>query len=480
MYIGLDIGTTSISAVVLDTESGALLAHHTVANRAAIAAGAGRAEVDLTRVQALAVEALTGIVAEAGVDAAQIRGIGMTGQQHGVAFVDASAAPAGPAITWQDLRVQSPMPGSQQSYLQTFVDRAGGRDAFRRMGCLPAAGFLGTTLFWLHEEDQLPAPPAIACFIPDAVAAFLTGETPRVDPTLAGSAGIFDIVSNQWDADLLRRLGLSTDLLPPIGRAGERLGGLRPEIAQKVGLPAGIPVGVAVGDNQASFIGSVQDPAASLLINVGTGGQISARTDDFHFIPGLENRPFPGGHYLLIGGGLFGGRSYAYLLDFFRQAGDALFDAAADDDLYERMTALAAAVPAGCDGLRCSPLFTGTRVDPSLRASFTGLSPQNFTPGHVTRALLEGMAEGFHLFHEQMAPVIGERAPLVGAGNGVRRNRLLAQILAARFAMPLHVPALSEEAASGAAITAAVGAGEFGDLEEAMQKLLQYDEEIRP
>ncbi|MEZ4831033.1 MAG: FGGY family carbohydrate kinase [Caldilineaceae bacterium] len=478
MYIGLDIGTTSISAVVLDTETGALLAHHAVANRAALAAGPGRAEVDLAQVQALAVDALTGIVAAAGIDGSQIRGIGMTGQQHGVAFVDASAAPAGPAITWQDLRVQSPMPGTQTSYLQAFVDRAGGRDAFRRMGCLPAAGFLGTTLFWLHEEDQLPAPSAIACFIPDAVAAFLTGETPRVDPTLAGSAGIFDIVSNQWDADLLARVGLSAELLPPIGQAGQRLGALRAEIANKVGLPAGIPVGVAVGDNQASFIGSVQDPTASLLINVGTGGQISARTDEFHFIPGLENRPFPGGHYLLIGGGLFGGRSYAYLLDFFRQAGADLFHAAADDDLYDRMTALAAAVPAGCDGLRCSPLFTGSRVDPSLRASLTGLSPQNFTPGHVTRALLEGMAEGFHQFHTQMLPVIGERSPLVGAGNGVRRNRLLAQILAARFGMALHVPALSEEAAAGAAITAAVGAGEFSDLDEAMAKLLQYNEEI--
>ena len=54
MYIGLDIGTTSISAVVLDTETGALLAHHAVANRAALAAGPGRAEVDLAQVQALA------------------------------------------------------------------------------------------------------------------------------------------------------------------------------------------------------------------------------------------------------------------------------------------------------------------------------------------------------------------------------------------------------------------------------------------
>lgn len=478
MYIGLDIGTTSLSAVVLDTESGELLAHHAVPNRAGITVGPGRAELDLRVLQTLTVEALKGIVAAAGVGPEQIRGVGVTGQQHGVAFIDSRAAPAGTTITWQDLRVQATMPGGQKSYLQYFVERAGGRAAFQRMGCLPAAGFLGTTLFWLRQADQLPPSPAIACFVPDAIASFLTGAPPVVDPTLAASSGIFDIVSNQWDGNLLARLDLPPDLFPTVGQAGDRLGGLRGEIAAQAGLAAGIPVGVALGDNQASFIGSVQDPASSLLINVGTGGQISARTDTFHFIPGLENRPFPGGHYLLIGGGLFGGRSYAYLLEFFRQAGADLFNAAADDDLYDRMTALAASVPVGSDGLRCSPLFTGSRVDPSERANFTGLSPQNFTPGHFTRALLEGMAEGFRRFFEQMAPVIGERTPLVGAGNGIRRNRLLAQILAGRFGMPLHIPTLSEEAAVGAAIIAAVGAGEFTDLGAAAKQILRYAEAV--
>jgi sedoheptulokinase len=77
-----------------------------------------------------------------------------------------------------------------------------------------------------------------------------------------------------------------------------------------------------------------------------------------------------------------------------------------------------------------------------------------------------------------MSPVIGDRTPLVGAGNGVRRNRLLAQILAGRFAMPLHVPALSEEAAVGAAIIAAVGAGDFPNLDAAAKQILRYDEWI--
>jgi len=478
MYIGLDIGTTTLSAVVLDTESGRLLAHHTTPNVAGALPGPGRAELDMTHLQELTVECLAGIVAKAQIDPAAVRGIGVTGQQHGVAFLDPAGTPVRPAITWQDLRTQEKIPGGNESYLQRFIAQAGGVEAFRRMGCLPAAGFLATTLFWLHEQRQLPPLPLTACFIPDAVVTFLTDTPPSSDPTLAGSSGVFDIVTNDWDWALLERLKLPHSLFPPVGVAGQKAGGLGRAIAEKVGLPEGLPVGVALGDNQASFIGSVREPATSLLLNVGTGGQISARTDEFHFIPGLENRPFPGGHYLLIGGGLFGGRSYAYLLNFFRQTGEQLFDGATTDDLYERMTRLAAGTPSGSDGLACAPFFTGSRVDPSLRASFTGLSPDNFTPGHFARALLEGMAEGFHRFGEQMAPIIGKRAPLVGAGNGVRRNRLLAEILADRFAMPLHIPALAEEAAVGAAIVAAVGQGEFATLDEATAHLLNYAEVV--
>lgn len=478
MYIGLDIGTTTLSAVALDTESGGLLAHRTTPNRSGLSPGKGRTEADIDLLQQAATECLASIVADEAVDPSTVRAIGVTGQQHGVAFLDPAGAPLRTAITWQDVRAQTAFPGSERSYVAELIQRCGGPQAFRPTGCMPAAGFLGTSLFWLHENDQMPAEPFTACFIPDAIVTFLTGAPPACDPTLAASSGVFDIVENRWATDLLAALDLPETIFPAVGVAGQSAGGLRLEPAQATGLPGGLPVAVALGDNQASFIGSVREPATSLGINVGTGGQISARTDEFHFIPGLENRPFPEGHYLLIGGGLFGGRSYAYLLSFFQQIGGQLFDGASNDDLYERMTALAGTIPAGSDGLRCAPFFTGSRVDPGLRASFTGLSPDNFTPGHFARALLEGMAEGFFRFGEQMAPVIGPRATHVGAGNGVRRNRLLAEILAARFGAPLHIPALAEEAALGAAILAAVGQGEFGSLDEATSRLLRYAETV--
>ena len=480
MLIGLDIGTTSLSAIALNPATGRQVAHRTVANRAGYSPAPGRTELDLTRLYELTVQCLAEVVALTDVAHTAIQGIGVTGQQHGVALIGPDALPAAPAITWQDLRVQEPLPGSGRPVLERFISAAGGREAFRNTGCLPAAGFLGPSIYWLNLQDALPEPPVIACFVPDAVVSFLTGTAVVCEPTLAGSSGIFDIRANCWDTTLLERLELPAELFPPVGNAGDVVGGLRRELAEAVGLEAGTPVTVALGDNQASFIGSAPEPGRSLLLNVGTGGQISARTEGFHFIPGLENRPFPGGQYLLIGGGLFGGRSYAYLQGFFQQVGTELLAADVPEDLYQRMTELAATVTAGSDGLRCEPFFTGSRTDPGLRASFSGLSPDNFTPAHFARALLEGMAEGFFAFFEQMKPVVGTPPLLVGAGNGVRQNRLLARILARRFGKPLLIPGHAEEAAVGAAVAASIGLGIFADLETAAAALLDYADTVEP
>ncbi len=480
MLIGLDIGTTSLSAVALDPATGRQLAHQMIANTAGSSPAPGRAELDLPRLFDLTVHCLTELVAQADLLPSAIQGIGVTGQQHGVALMRPDAIPARPAITWQDLRVQQPLPGTDTPVLERFIATAGGQEAFGNTGCLPAAGFLGPSLYWLTLQNALPDPPVTACFIPDAVVSFLTGAPPISEPTLAASSGIFDIRANRWEWTLLERLRLPDRLFPPVGQAWDVVGGLRRELAEKIGLTPGTAVTIALGDNQASFIGSAQDPARSLLLNVGTGGQISARTDKFHFIPGLENRPFPAGQYLLIGGGLFGGRSYAYLQRFFQQVGAQLLDADTPIDLYTRMTELATTAPAGSDGLHCEPFFTGSRVDPALRASFSGLSPDNFTPGHFARALLEGMADGFYAFFERMKPAVGTRPLLVGAGNGVRRNRLLAQILARRFGMPLLIPTRTEEAAVGAAIAAAIGLGLFADSDTAAAALLDYTQTVDP
>jgi sugar (pentulose or hexulose) kinase len=218
----------------------------------------------------------------------------------------------------------------------------------------------------------------------------------------------------------------------------------------------------------------VADREDTVLVNVGTGGQVNVFTGRFVDDPLLETRPFPGGSYLLVSAGLCGGASYAVLERFFREVGAQLMGVPAEGPLYEAMNRLAAGVPPGAAGLRCEPYFAGTRARPELRAAWTGASAENWTPAHLTRALLEGMARAFRESYDLLARHASPpRSRLVGAGNGLRENPLLAGMVAEAFGIPVAFPEHREEAAYGAALVAAVGSGACPDL-AAAGRLIRY------
>lgn len=458
LFLGLDVGTTTVTAVAFDPTRSESAASATLANTAYCtpAEPSSWSEMDLDRVFAISAEAVTSVVERLGHRARRLAGIGVTGQMHGVAFLDPDGRAARSTITWRDRRVQAAL-GSGGSYLDELKRRAGA-GAFDRTGCEPAAGYLGPTLFWLSLRGELPA--SRVCSIPDAIVVLLTGGRPVTDPTNAAGSGVFDVVARRWDVDLLRRLGLPVEIFPHVQEAGTPVGTVTAALANAWGLRARLQVGTALGDHQASVIGSVREPLDTLHVNVGTGTQVSAILPEFTRVAGLDTRPFPGGRYLLTQAGLAGGRSFALLRDFFGRVGELLFARTlGQDELYEAMLRLAEAVPTGADGLQCSPLFAGTRPDPTLRGSVTGIGLDNFTPGHLTRAVVEGTAASLASSAAELLASAGPRGRLVGAGNGVRRNRLLAAAIAARFERPLLVPRWQEEAAVGAALSAAVGAG---------------------
>jgi sugar (pentulose or hexulose) kinase len=415
---------------------------------------------------------LSEVVKRLGEKGHEVAGIGITGQQHGIVIVDNALEPLTPFVNWQDRRGEE----IDRTTGQTYVQRAAalvGLDAPRRTGCRLAPGYAAVTLFWLKEKGLLPFADT-ACFVMDYLGAFLTGQPPVTDATCAASSGVLNLPAGDWDAAMLQALGLWRGLFPEVRPSSERLGGLAPEPARAMGLPAGSPVFVGIGDNQASFLGSVAARDETVLVNVGTGGQVAGFVERFAYDPALETRPFPGGGFLLVCAGLSGGRAYALLERFFQRVGADVLGQPQAPSLYAAMNRLAATVPAGADGLRCEPFFSGTRADPTLRATWSGLSAENFTPGHLTRALLEGMARAFRQGYE----AVSRNAPrprtcLVGAGNGLRENPLLASIVAREFGLPLVHPRHREEAAFGAALLAAVGCGTCPDLVSAGE-LVQY------
>jgi sugar (pentulose or hexulose) kinase len=477
IVLGIDIGTTSITALAVDTADGSVLTRHTTANQAETTTVAdqarGRSEWDVVRMAENARRCLAAAAAELGPRRNELAGIGITGQQHGMVVVDDQLAPLTPFVNWQDRRGDDTLLAGSRSYVQEASERAG-PEAPRRTGCRLATGYMAVTLFWLRENGLLPG-HGTACFVMDYFGAMLTGRPPATDATCAASSGALDVVNGAWDAAILDALGLPRGLFPPVRPSGAFLGGLTDALAANTGLPAGLPIYVGIGDNQASFLGSVADRRRSALVNVGTGAQAAAFTEQFHYDPHLETRPFPGGGYLLVSAGLCGGRSYALLERFFRDVGRQFFQADRPELLYDAMNRLAERVPRGAGGLRCEPYFTGSRMDPDLRATWSGMSAENFTPAHLMRALLEGLAR---TLHDGFAQVTGGAQltcqRLVGAGNGLRENRVLARIVAEEFGMRLSVPQHREEAAFGAALLGAVGAGVFPDLVRA-GRLIQYD-----
>jgi sugar (pentulose or hexulose) kinase len=472
--LGIDLGTTTITALALDAESGDVVACRTAPNQAEITTpadrGRGRREWDVRHIAGAGCDCLRGVAEQLGDRRREVVGLGITGQQHGVVVVGERLGPLTPFVNWQDRRGDETEPKSGE----TFVRRANalvGADAARRAGCRLATGYLAVTLFWMKEAGALPS--GTACFVMDYFGATLTGRPPVTDPTCAASAGVFDVGGGAWDVAMIEALGLPRTLFPEVRQSGDLLGGLTAEAAARTGLPGGLPVFVGIGDNQASFLGSVADRSDSMLVNVGTGGQVTAFSDTFQYDPRLETRPYPRGGFLLVAAGLCGGGSYAVLERFFRAAGEQLFGARPAEELYPLMNRLAAAAPPGADGLRCEPYFTGSRAQPDLRASLTDVSAENLTPGHLARALLEGMARSFVDGYEAIAKLGPPCHRLVGAGNGLRANPVLAQAVAEEFGLPLAFPRHREEAAFGAALLAAVGAGLSPDV-AAAGRLVRY------
>ena len=474
-YIGLDLGTTSITAILLETGTGDVLAKHSVSNDTETTSpdqkAAGRSEWDIDGMISKTIFLLKLVAADAP-DHGTIEGIGVTGQQHGMVLLGHEGTPITPFIGWQDRRCHDPHQEGK-TYLENMM-ALGGR-GFTRSECSPARGYMGASLFWLSQNGMLPG-SAVASFAPDYLVGRLCNKVPVTDPTNAAGSGLYDVIERRWNAELLSSLGIPQSVLPRVQASCSWAGKLCGNLASEIGIPAGTPVTNACGDNQASFAGSVSDYKYSVLVNIGTGGQISVYNPGSIRIEGFLVRPYLKSGYLLVGAGMTGGRSYAVLERFIRAVGQEIFGVEPIDGIYDRLNELASAVSAGSDDLICEPAFTGSLTEPDRRGRFSGINDMNLTPGHLARSLLEGMAMQFFRMYESMRyQGIAPRTLLVGAGNGVRKNPLLGPILSDTFGLALNVVKHGEEAAIGASLCAAVASKEFSDIEEAGSCCITYD-----
>lgn len=453
-FVGLDIGTTTICGVVLDPDEQSIVCSIVKKNSAAIHTENSWEQLQDPRIiLEIAGEILNRLCAKY----PDIQGIGVTGQMHGIVYVDKSGTAVSPLYTWQDGRGNMPYKDGK-TYAEYLIAQTG----------YPlATGFGLVTHFYQSVHRLVPKGACALCTIQDyLVMRLINLDRPCCDPSNAASLGFFNLRNLEFDKEALAAVGIDATILPTVITSLKALGKTKDNI----------PVFPALGDNQASFIGAVRDLDISFLVNVGTSSQISVYTHQFAMIPGIELRPFPGGGYLLVGAPLCGGKSYAMLEAFFR--GILKFFTKIDyESLYETMNKIDLDSLVSNDLLKISTKFSGTRSDATVRGSISNISLTNFSPEYLVAGFLEGVAAELHEFYGSLPVTVRNKFQLMaGSGNGIRKNKLLRAMFTKVFQMRMEVPLYDEEASLGAALLASTGYGRFQTIQAAM-KIIHYQEQ---
>ena len=444
--IGLDIGTTSISAVAAEVSSGALLRSVTVPNDGILPSPDGVSRLqDPVRI----VETALGLKESLAAEFSPVAAIGVTGQMHGILYLDRAGRAVSPLYTWQDGRGN--LPYGKSTYAAHLSTRS----------CYPlASGFGLVTHFINREQGLVPSEAVTFCTIQDYIALLLARrKTPLLHASDAASFGCFDLEAHTFDRFAMEKLGFDNAFLPAVTAE-----------TAIIGQDGSIPVAAAIGDNQASVLGSLRENA-DILVNIGTGSQVSAVVSAPVPFPAGAVRPYVDGKFLLAGSPLCGGRAYALLHRFFARCAE-LFGGDGRD-IYTVMNDMAAEQPED-HSLTVDTRFCGTRNDPALRGALSEISEDNFTPEQLTRGVLWGMTAELRGLYREM-PLLSPATGLVGSGNAVRKNPVLRRYLEEQFNLPLKLPVHREEAAFGAAVFAAAAAGVYRDIPAAQSALLHYE-----
>jgi xylulokinase len=432
--LGLDLGTSSAKAVVVDT-AGQVLAQAS-AGYAVTSAQAGYAESE----PADWWQAVTACTREA-VHAAGAPpvAIGLSGQMHGLVLTSADGAALRPALLWPDTRAA----GALGAYARL------GSAALGRLANPLAPGMAGPLLMWIAEHEPRSYAGARWALQPkDWLRARLTGEI-QAEPSDASGTLLYDVPGDRWDLAAVSALGLDARLLAPLlPSSGALAGCLASGAAAELGLPAGLPVAAGAADTAAAVLGSGVFSSADIQLTVGTGAQVirpaTAPVNRADAGVHLYRSATPDGWYHM-GATLSAGLS----LNWVRQVMNASWD-----ELY---------ASAGHPGQAHDPLFaphlSGERTpysDPALRGSWTALSLAADRTS-LLRSALEGTA--FAIRDALDALLAGHRPPQLRLAGGGTLAAGWRQLLADVLGLPLYAVDVPAASGRGAALLGAQAAG---------------------
>jgi xylulokinase len=464
LLLGIDIGTSSVKALIFDSALCKVLAVHGQ-EYPIHTPKPGYAEQDPEDYWRTTIAAVKQVIAQAGSNA--IAGISFSGQMHGTILLNRALEPIAPAIIWADARaVHEPA-----ELVARFPDWA------QIAGTNPASGFQISTLAWIakHQPDWLGQTYRV--ILPkDYVRLKMTGEA-LTDVSDAASTGAFDVAQGRWSEELIHAAGVSPTIFPPVAASSQQAGTLRADAAEALGLPAGVPIIAGCADQPAQAIGSGLVQTGIGSVTIGTGGQVfipyqpqgmlqtDARLHVFnHAVPQM---------WYVLGAILSAGSSLRWLRGIV-----GLQDTT---NAYAILSEEAAQVPVGAQGLRFLPYLFGERtphMDAQASGAWIGLRFHH-TRGHMARAVMEGVSFALRDALTLALSLGASVDEMVIAGGGAE-SPVWRQILTDVLGLPLKKSRQQEQACLGAALLAGVGIGVYTDIASACATIVSYDEPTLP
>lgn len=437
-FIGIDSGTQSTKSILFDAETGEIVAGAARPYDLIDGLPAGHKEQNpaewIAAIRATVAEVLT----QSGIDRSRVRGIGVSGQQHGFVALDRDNQVIRAAKLWCDT--------STIAECSELIDRLGGLEkTIGLVGNGIPAGFTASKILWMmkHEPDSY-ARLARVLLPHDYLNLFLTGRHCMECGDASGTA-LLDVRRREWSAEAIAALDPSLAArLPELVPPDRSIGVLRADLAAEWGLPNGVRVSPGGGDNMMGAIGTGNVREGVVTVSLGTSGTIYACSEQPVIDPQGEVAAFcdSTGRWLP----LVCTMNVTVATEMVRER----FSLS-----HEELSAAAASVPAGNDGLLLIPFFEGERTPnvPDGTGIYFGLRDQTFSIPHFARAAMEGTTLGLNYGLNRLRQ-LGLSPREIRATGGGARNPVWRQIMADVFNAEVVGVESEEGAALGAALQA--------------------------
>jgi len=458
--LGIDVSTTAVKAVLLDTHGGVVGSASTPLS---LSIPQPRwSEQDPRDWWDATIMSLRALLDQSNVRPESIVTLGLTGQMHGAVFLDARGEVIRPAILWNDARS-----AAQCAEITDLV----GEDQLREITGNPAlVGFQAPKILWLREHEPENFAKVRHILLPKDYIRYRLSNELATDTSDAAGTLLLDLAKRNWSDEILSTLAIPSDWLPDVYEGPEITGHVSSEAARITGLSEKTAIVAGAGDNAAAAIGCGVIHQGTGLLSLGTSGVIFAPTDTLRIDPSGALHAFchavPGAYHLM-GVTLSAGGSL-------RWARDILSSVRSDTDSYDTFIEPAKDVTPGAEGLFFLPYLSGERtphMDPTARGAWIGLSLAHRRE-HMIRAVLEGVAFALRDAWERITALGVAPSALRIVGGGAK-SATWREILAAVLDVPLQQLAVDEGAAFGAALLAGVGAGVYANVDKAVSQAVR-------